>query len=367
MARSISALKHLGGIRVGLLGGDRSALDDHLVALRQLPDYEPIGVHEHSPGSNHTTRSARFEPAIGSAKELISHPDVDLVAVVGASRSAPDHVRDAIAAGKDVFCDWAILADARTAYELAALAESAGIKDIIGLFPRVAQATLYSGDLLAEGHVGNVCSVRLYANLAGAKASPSTAFPHSAQTISPVEELAVHFLDALFSVVGWPRRVSSVAGSRDPLTDAASTEARLRQICAAGVLEGDGVFSAHFDEWLRPPAVQIDIVGDKGKLKIEAATDYNGENVVIETFRQDNDRSHLLAIPRSYKWISSEQFPPRIVGLANLYASFARDLHEGTERAPTMDDAVRMHDFLQLIKGAWDNGLGLLTMPTARK
>ena len=124
-------------------------MDSSFAALRFLPDYELIGIHEQSPGSNHATHD-RFVPTIGSAKELISHPDVDLVAIVGTSPLARDHVRDAIAAGKDVFCDWPILSDAGTAYELAALAERSGISDIIGLFPRVSQATLYVGDLLAE-------------------------------------------------------------------------------------------------------------------------------------------------------------------------------------------------------------------------
>ncbi len=351
MTRSISALRRLGRIQVGLLGDDESALDDHLAVLSILPDYELMGLHQLSPTSNHTQSDA-FGPKFGSAKELISHPDVDLVAVVGASPLARDHVRDAIAAGKDVFCDWHVLSDARTAYELASLAESSSIRDIVGLFPRVSQATRYVGDLLAEGFVRNVCSVRLYANLAGAKASPPTSFPNSARPISPIAELAVHFLDALFSIVGWPRHVSSVVGSRDTPGDTTSTTARLRQLCAIGVLEGDGVFSAHFDEWSGPPAVQIDIAGDGGKLKIEAATNYNGENVAIEAFRQGDDRPQLLAIPRSYKWISSQQVPPRAVGLANLYASFARDLHDGTQRAPTLDDAVKMLELMPLIMEA---------------
>jgi predicted dehydrogenase len=351
VTRSLSALKHLGRIRVGLLGDDESALDDHLTVLGILPDYELIGLHQLSPTSNHT-QSDRFGRKIGFAEELISHPDVDLVSVVGASPLARDHVRDAIAAGKDVFCDWHALSDARTAYELAALAESSRVNDIVGLFPRVSQATRYVSDLLAESFVRNVCSVRLYANLSGAKAGLPISFPNSAQTTSPIAELAVHFLDALFSIVGWPRQFCSVVGSRDAPGDATSTAARLRQLCAIGVLKGDGVFSAHFDEWSGPPAVQIDIAGDGGKLKIEAATNYNGENVAIEAFRQGDDRPHLLAIPRSYKWISSQQFPPRAVGLANLYASFARDLHEGTERAPSIDDAVKVLELLQLIMEA---------------
>jgi predicted dehydrogenase len=348
VTRSICALKRLGRIRVGLLGDDESALDDHLAVLSILPDYEPTALHQLSPESNHAPTD-RFEPKIGSAKELTSHPDVDLVAVVGASPLARDHVRDAIAAGKDVFCDWHVLSDAKTAYELAALAESSRISDVVGLFPRASQATRYVGDLLAESFVRNVCSVRLYANLAGAKASLPTSFPNSVQTISPIAELAVHFLDALFSIVGRPRQFSSVVGSRDIPGETTSTAVRRRQLCAIGVLEGDGVFSAHFDEWSGAPAVQIDIAGDGGKLKIEAATNYNGENVAIEAFRQGDDRPHLLEIPRSYKWISTQQFPPRTVGLANLYTSFARDLHEGTHRTPTIDDAIKMLELLQLI------------------
>lgn len=283
--------------RCRAFGDDESALNDHLAVLSILPDYEPIAFHQLSPESNHA-QSDRFGPKIGSAKELISHPDVDLVAVVGASPLARDHVRDAIAAGKDVFCDWYVLSDAKTAYELAAFAESSRISNVVGLFPPVSLATRYAGDLLAESFVRNVCSVRLYADLAGAKASLPTSFPGSAQTISPIVEPAVHFLDALFSIVGRPRQFSSVVGSRDTPGEATSTAVRLRQLCAIGVLEGDGVFSAHFDEWSGPPAVQIDIAGDGGKLKIEAATNYNGENVAIEAFRQGDDRPHLLAIPR---------------------------------------------------------------------
>jgi len=348
VTRSISALKRLGRIRVGLVGDDESALDDHLAVLSILPDYEPTALHQLPPESNHA-QSDRFAPKIGSAKELTSHPDVDLVAVVGASPIARDHVRDAIAAGKDVFCDLHVLSHAKTAYELAALVESSPISDVVGLFPRASQATRYVGDLLADSFVRNVCSVRLYANLAGAKASLLTSFPNSVQTISPIAELAVHFLDALFSIVGRPRQFSSVVGPRDTPGEAPSTAVQLRELCAIGVLEGDGVFSAHFDEWSGPPAVRIDIAGDGGKLKIEAATNYNGENVAIEAFRLGDDRPQLLAIPRSYKWISTQQYPPRTVGLANLYASFARDLHEGTHRTPTINDAIKMLELLQLI------------------
>jgi predicted dehydrogenase len=347
VTRSISALKRLERIRVGLLGDDQSALDDHLAVLNILPDYEPTAFHQLSPESNRAS-PGQFAPEIRTAKELTSHPDVDLVAVVGASPLARDHVRDAIAAGKDVFCDLHVLSDAKTAHELADLVERSRISDVVGLFPRASQATRYVGDLLADSFVRKVCSVRLYANLAGAKASLPTSFPNSVQSISPIAELAVQFLDALFSIVGRPRQFSSVVGSRDTPGEGPPTAVRRRELCAIGVLEGDGVFSAHFDEWSGPPAVQIDIAGDGGKLKIEAATNYNGENVAIEAFRQGDDRPYLLTIPRSYKWISSQQFSPRTAGLANLYASFARDLHEGTHRTPTIDDAIKMLELLQL-------------------
>ena len=82
--------------------------------------------------------------------------------------TAPQHadtVRAAIAAGKDVYCEWPLTPSVDTSRELVRLAAAAGVRTIVGLQRRLAPHSRYLGDLLKQGFVGKLRSVRMHVTM----------------------------------------------------------------------------------------------------------------------------------------------------------------------------------------------------------
>jgi predicted dehydrogenase len=70
---------------------------------------------------------------------------------------------------------------------------------------------------------------------------------------------------------------------------------------------------------------------------------------------QNDEKSFRpLEIPDSYR----SGYPKEVVpgNVARVYARMARDLREGTETAPTFDDAVALHRIIAAIEEASQSG-----------
>jgi predicted dehydrogenase len=59
-------------------------------------------------------------------------------------------VRDAIAAGKDVYCEWPLTTNREDTEDLLARAEAAGVRHIVGLQRRLGPSARYVRDLLVR-------------------------------------------------------------------------------------------------------------------------------------------------------------------------------------------------------------------------
>jgi hypothetical protein len=73
---------------------------------------------------------------------------VDLVAVVA---PAPEHarlVKQTIAAGKDVYCEWPLSTNTKDSEELLALAEAMGVRHMVGLQRCMGPSARYTRDLV---------------------------------------------------------------------------------------------------------------------------------------------------------------------------------------------------------------------------
>src|ERR1700721_149802 len=94
-------------IRVGLVGVGNWATYGHIPALQLLPQYQIAAVCSRSmEKAKATAKEFDIEHAVSRVDELVNLPGVDLVAVLS---PAPEHariVKAAIAAGKDVYCEW---------------------------------------------------------------------------------------------------------------------------------------------------------------------------------------------------------------------------------------------------------------------
>src|SRR5437868_5210488 len=157
-----SGLSKLG---VGIIGVSPTrgwAATAHIPALRALPNYEIRAL------SSQTAESARAAgEAFGVSRvfsdheQLVTQPDIDVVAVTVKVPQHRELVSAALAAGKAVYCEWPLGRDLDDARTMAALAAEQGVHTVVGLQARNAPAIEFVQQLLREGYVGEVLSTTI--------------------------------------------------------------------------------------------------------------------------------------------------------------------------------------------------------------
>src|SRR5437763_5893224 len=152
-------------IRVGIVGASASrgfASIAHIPALRAMPQFEIAAVcTARQETAEMAARHYGVPLAFSDPEKLAQNPDVDLVTV---SVKVPDHYRPvmaAIAAGKDVYCEWPLGRNTDEAKAMLDAAERRGIRHVVGLQGQMSPAINYARDLLAEGYVGRVLAATM--------------------------------------------------------------------------------------------------------------------------------------------------------------------------------------------------------------
>ena len=158
-------------IRVGIVGarpGYGWGSGVHRRVIGRLPGFALHGVC--------TTREESAREASGKfgaplwftdGAALARHPEIDLVSVCV---RAPHHhaiAKAALEAGKHVYCEWPLSTTLEESEELAALAARQGVKAMIGLHLRGSAAMRQAAHMIAQGYVGELCSVTVNARLFG--------------------------------------------------------------------------------------------------------------------------------------------------------------------------------------------------------
>src|SRR5256886_277230 len=134
----------------------------HIPALRALPSYEIRALSAHNAESARAAGEAFGVSAVFSDNEqLVTQPDIDVVAV---TVKVPHHralVSAALAAGKAVYCEWPLGRDLEDTRAMAALAAKQGVRTVVGLQAREAPAIAFVQQLLSDGYVGEVLSTTM--------------------------------------------------------------------------------------------------------------------------------------------------------------------------------------------------------------
>lgn len=349
-------------IRVGIVGVGTWARHGHLRVLALLPQYHVQAVYsEHRDRAEAAADEYGIPHVAESLDALIHNPEVDLVVVLN---TAPQHektVRAVIAAGKNVYCEWPLTTTTAASEQLVHLANDAGVRHIVGLQRRHAPHNRYLQDLLQQGYVGKLRSVRLHVSTHDFQAIRANALRWTApeENFSSIVSIySGHFLDMLFTATGWPVSVSGLVLSQFPQVTIKETGEVLDstapdQMVLTGMLEDGGVISVHIEGGKRNGAgVQIDISGHEGNLKITNRSAFGGvgDDYVIAGAHGDNLPLQILPIPDIYQRLPASALPSAVLELAELYAVYAQDLAEGTHVAATFNDAVRMHRLLDAAK-----------------
>src|SRR5256714_4895199 len=138
------------------------AATSHTPALRALPNYEIRALSGHSAESARAAGEVFGVSAVFSDhKQLVSQPDIDLVAVTVKVPHHRELVSAALDAGKAVYCEWPLGRDLDDARAMAALAAERGVRTVVGFQARQAPAIEFVGELLSDGYVGEVLSTTM--------------------------------------------------------------------------------------------------------------------------------------------------------------------------------------------------------------
>src|SRR5438046_4574645 len=208
----------------------------HIPALRALPDYQIRALSAHSAESARAAGEVFGVSAVFTDHEqLVTQPDIDVVAV---TVKVPHHrqlVSAALAAGKAVYCEWPLGRDLDDARAMAALAAGQGLRTAAGLQARHAPAIEFVQELLGNGYAGEVLSTTMVGLSVpgGVVVQPNAYMLDQANGANVLTIAAGHSLAILNHVLGEFAGLSAVSDLRRPLITIEETGEQIPKTAAA--------------------------------------------------------------------------------------------------------------------------------------
>jgi predicted dehydrogenase len=340
----------------------------HIPALRALPNYEIRALSAHSVESARAIGLVFGVSAVFSDHEqLVTRPEIDVVAVTVKVPHHREFVSAALAAGKAVYCEWPLGRDLADARAMAALAAERGVRTVVGLQARQAPAIGFVQELLSDGYVGEVLSTTMVGlSVPGDVLGQPNAYMLDKTNGANVLTIAVgHSLDILNYVLGEFADLSAVSDLRRPLITIEETGEQILktaadQIAVIGTLTSGATASVHVREAVAGGTGFLwEINGTDGTLRITADAAVPGIYPLTVAGAHGPSGPTELAIPAALtqKWPtlnSLEGAPAYNVGRA--YAAFAADIDNGTHTVPDFADAVRRHEVIAAIERSAASG-----------
>jgi predicted dehydrogenase len=334
----------------------------HIPALRALPNYEIRALSAHSTESARAAGDAFGVSAVFTDHEqLVTRPDIDVVAV---TVKVPHHralVAAALAAGKAVYCEWPLGRDLDDAHAMAALAAGQGVRTVVGLQARQAPAIEFVQDLLSGGYVGEVLSTTMVGlSVPGDVVVQPNAYMLDNTNGANLLTISVgHSLDILNHVLGEFATLSALSDLRRPRITIEETGEQIvktaaDQIAVIGTLTSGATASIHIREAVAGGAGFLwEINGTDGTLRITADAAHPQIFPLTVAGARGRNEPAELAVPAALtqKWpalTNLEGTPAYNVG--RTYAAFAADIDNGTHTVPDFADAVRRHEVIAAIE-----------------
>jgi predicted dehydrogenase len=334
----------------------------HIPALRALPNYEIRALSAHSAESARAAGEMFGVSAVFSDHtQLVSQPDIDVVAVTVKVPHHRELVSAALAAGKAVYCEWPLGRDLDDARAMAALAAERGVRTVVGLQARQAPAIEFVQELLSDGYIGEVMSTTMIGvSATGDVVVQPNVYMLDRKNGANVLTVAVgHSVDTLNHVLGEFADLSAVSAIRRPLITAEQTREQITktaadQIAVVGTLTSGATASVHVREAVAGGTGFLwEINGTDGTLRITAEAALPEIFPLTVAGARGRDELAELAVPAALvqKWpalTSLEGAPAYNVGRA--YAAFAADMDNGRHTVPDFADAVRRHEVIAAIE-----------------
>ncbi len=340
----------------------------HIPALRALPNYEIRALSAHSAESARAAAEVFGVSAVFSDHaQLVTQPDIDVVAVTVKVPHHRELVSAALAAGKAVYCEWPLGRDLDDARAMAALAAEQGVRTIVGLQARQAPAIEFVQQLLRDGYVGEVLSTTMVGlSIPGDVVGQPNAYMLDKTNGANLLTIPVgHSLDLLNHVLGEFADLSAVSDIRRPLITIEETGKQILktaadQIAVIGTLRSGATASVHIREAVAGGTGFLwEINGTHGTLRITADAALPEIFPLTVAGAQGRNEPAELAVPTALtqKWpmLTSLEGAPAF-NVARAYAAFAADIDNGTHTVPDFADAVRRHEVMAAIERSAASG-----------
>ena len=347
-------------LRIGFAGANAErgwARDAHLKAIRAIAGLTVQAV------SARTQVIADAAAALFGAKRaydesltMARDPDVDIVAV---TVKVPEHraiVLAALAAGKHVYCEWPLGRDIAEARKMADAARAAGVHVTMGLQGENAAAVRHAAQLVREGAIGRLLSLRVVSPTAGwgAESPANYAYLQEKTNGATLSTIAGgHTLAAIEAIIGSYTEVgarASILVDRMTVTGSDETVARTcaDHLLVFGKHESGCVSSLEVIGGVTDVPFGFELRGDRGMLSISG--NHPGGYQVAEL----TVTASPPAAPQPAPAVPGVGAPS--ANVAELWARFANDIRNDTRSVPDFDRAVRLTSLLDAIDAASTEG-----------
>ena len=358
-------------LRVGLIGaGGRWGPRAHVPALKGVPEAELYAVcTAHADTAKAAANKFDVARAYGSDKELNADAQVEAVAVAVRVPAHYELTKNAIEAGKHVFCEWPLGANTKEAEDLASLARKKDVRTIVGLQRRASPAYLYMRELIEQGYVGQVLAVNLMLMNSGVLTRPADRTWQRDVTLgaNTLTITFAHVFDAMCMVVGELSEVSGMVSTQVPQWFESDTKRYVDvtspdNIMVPGRLENGAVVNAYCG--VHPyhgSGHRLEIYGRDGTLMMIGGGE-GGQELRRKLMGGHKDDKTLqeLPVPKRFTWVPEtvrNDGPAYDVG--QMWVKFAEAIRAGANADPNLPDfdhAVRRHRTLDAIVRASQTG-----------
>jgi predicted dehydrogenase len=357
-------------LRVGLIGaGGRWGPRAHVPALQGVPETELYAMGTaHPETAQAAAQKFSVEHAYGSDKALNADKRVEAVAV---AVRVPAHYalcKNAIEAGKHVFCEWPLGANTKEAEELAVLAHQKNVRTMVGLQRRASPAYLYMRELIQQGYVGQVLSVNMMLMNSGVLTRTADRTWQRDVTLgaNTLTITFAHVFDAMCMVVGELTEVSALVSTQVPQWFESDTKRYVDvtspdNIMIHGRLESGAIVNAYCG--VHPyhgSGHRLEIYGKEGTLAMIGGGE-GGEERRRKVMGAHKDDKGLqeLPVPERFTWVPEGVRSGPAYDVGQLWVKFAEQIRTGAADDPSLPDfdhAVRRHRSLDAIVRASQTG-----------
>ena len=354
-------------IRLGIIGANLHrgwAYRSHLPAVAASPDFELTAVcTTRVESAEETRRKFGAMLAFDDYRAMLAHPDIDAVAV---SVKVPDHYEPTMAAldaGKHVYTEWPLGRTTAEAEELAGVARTKGLRNMVGLQARADPAILYAKDLVELGYVGEIVSCRVSRIGAGGlqRGSDRTWQRDRELGANTLTISCGHTIDALRYIAGDFSRVSAVVSTQvkewlEVDTGRVLAVTSPDNILVNGRLENGSVASVHVATipWAGS-GYCIEIYGSEGTLLISGAEPPNDGSLRVGGVKGANGLEDL-DVPGKYRFAPAGMPGGSVFNVGQMYQQFGQAILSGNDCQPDFNTAVELHRLIDSIQEASDTG-----------